>query len=69
MRPPYSVLARWMGPGGAGALGGARDVKIHPSILSIRRRLKLVGFNSSKEGCCNRAVRAAAWGGVIRINL
>ena len=26
MRPPYSVLARRMGPGGAGAPRGARDV-------------------------------------------
>ena len=36
MRPPYSVLARRMGPGGAGALrGGAR--RNNPSIHVGRR--------------------------------
>ena len=30
MRPPYSVLARRMGPGGAGAPRGARDVTTLP---------------------------------------
>ena len=37
MRPPYSVLARRMGPGGAGALRGARVVIIHPSVSNPSR--------------------------------
>ena len=39
MRPPYSVLARRMGPGGAGAPRGARDVtNPNPNPASKRER-------------------------------
>ena len=51
MRPPYSVLARRMGPGGAGAPRGARDVtnpNPNPAQFCPRRECVAVVVRSSK---------------------
>ena len=61
MRPPYSVLAQRMGPGGAGAPRGARDVT-NPNPIALHMRISLP---RGLYACDSLSLRVA---GILAIN-